>query len=206
MRYNQPELNHDHNKKRYNKKAIYFTRTIDWRMTTVLKKRIADTVQLKKGDYILDVGCGIGDLLKSLSDLKPLYCFGIDLSENMIERAQKTYSSIRFTIGSVEKLPYENNYFNVVTLVGVFHHIQNPIESLKEIKRVLKDDGEIIIGDFTLPIGIRDGCNMFLPYMHTGDVKVYSRSEMIRLFEQVGFKHIKWEQRGIQFIISARNN
>jgi ubiquinone/menaquinone biosynthesis C-methylase UbiE len=93
---------------------------------------------------ILDVGCGSYPYFLTTTKFKEKY--GIDPSVNLslVEDAGIIFKKIKI---DKKTLPFENNYFDVVTMLAVFEHInQNElIPVIKEIKRVLKKDGVLII-------------------------------------------------------------
>ncbi len=110
---------------------------------------------LKDDTRILDVGCGTGRFAFRLSDTnKRMKIHGIDLSKDMIEKAKAKLKQdeIHFTHGDVEKLPYESNTFDIITCGSSFHHYPDQRKALFEMRRVLKNDGHVMIID-----GCREG-------------------------------------------------
>ena len=70
----------------------------------------------------------------------------------MIESAQKKLGEkVILEVGDAEKLPYAENQFDIVICNASFHHYPNPDRVLSEIKRVLKIEGILILGDPTAP-------------------------------------------------------
>jgi len=99
----------------------------------------------KKGK-ILDIGCGN---CRNLLPFKNLDCYGVDFSREMLEQARKFIKKNNFKVNlklaSAEKLPYQNNSFDYVLALAVLHHLKNPETAIKEIHRVLKNNGEAYI-------------------------------------------------------------
>lgn len=92
---------------------------------------------LAKTGPILDLGCGDGIFLEHLKS-KGVDGIGFDISERAIELAKARGISCQvFDLG--EKLPFEDNSFEVVTLIDTFEHLFMPQEILKEVRRVAKD-------------------------------------------------------------------
>jgi ubiquinone/menaquinone biosynthesis C-methylase UbiE len=90
---------------------------------------------------ILDYGCGTGENLLALSKLGE--SFGVDNSSDAIDFCkQKGIKNV--TLVKNDKLPYKNSQFNLVTMLDVLEHIDEK-GSLKEVKRVLSDDGLVLI-------------------------------------------------------------
>lgn len=105
---------------------------------------------IKKGERILDLGCGNGRLFEIKNDAE---YFGVDTSSKMIEIAKKSYPQGKFFVTSPLSLPFQDQFFNKVFCLSVFHHIPSfkyRMQFLKEIKRVLKKDGVLILSVWNL--------------------------------------------------------
>jgi ubiquinone/menaquinone biosynthesis C-methylase UbiE len=109
----------------------------------VLKKILSKHINVKKTDKILDYGCGTG---KYCTFFNPKNYLGLDINKKSINIAKKKYKQYHFKELS-KKLNVKDNSFDFILILGVFHHISNneikPI--LKEINRVLKKNGKILI-------------------------------------------------------------
>jgi len=91
---------------------------------------------------ILDVGMGTGGNLLEFSKLGQ--AFGIDVSEKAIEFCRKR--NIKYICQSpAEKLPFKDKTFDIITCLDVLEHVPEPVETLLELRRVIKDNGKIII-------------------------------------------------------------
>lgn len=122
-------------------------------------RKITKTViikHLKKFGFetgvILDAGCGAGEVCIELAHGFPkAKIVGIDLGEPVLnlarELAQKegVEKQITFKKGDVTKIPFENDSFNVVVSINVFHILDDPVQMLNEIERVLAPDGQLLI-------------------------------------------------------------
>jgi len=86
-------------------------------------------------DKLLDVGCGTG------LTTSPWKCkrYGIDPSKKLLEKARKKHPNIKFKLASAEKIPFKNNFFDVVISVTALQNFTNIEKSLGEIKRVGKN-------------------------------------------------------------------
>lgn len=98
----------------------------------------------KKNPKILDAGCGTGGLLIKLQSIGKIY--GIDNSEHAIKLAKKRGLK-NIKKGSVLKIPFRPNTFDIVTCIDVLYHEQvtNDSEAIKEIFRVMKVGGVLIL-------------------------------------------------------------
>ncbi len=71
--------------------------------------------------------------------------FGIDVYDKAIASAKKKYSHINFNVASAQELPFKNNYFDLILFYETIEHVENPAKCLKEIKRVLNKNGNLIV-------------------------------------------------------------
>lgn len=103
---------------------------------------------IKKTSKILDVGCGPGELLKSLKN-KRCELHGVDISESMIDIAHQNLISNRkygvcLSVGDITDLKYEDEYFDIVIAAGVVEYQDDFDKSISELIRVLKPGGVLI--------------------------------------------------------------
>ncbi len=104
---------------------------------------------------LLDVGCGTGTLLLHCLHLAPniTKVTGLDMSEDMINIARQKLSpymtdhNIDLHNGDAEHLPFADNRFDVVTCCNSFHHYPDKLTALREMRRVLRPGGHIIVID-----------------------------------------------------------
>lgn len=107
---------------------------------SVLKKLIDGHANKGK---ILDVGCGEGSRLDYL--LEGDNGVGIDINKYAIALAKKNFPRFKFIVGQGPLLPFEDNSFEVVYSTFVLEHTTDPETFLKEMVRVLKTGGNLII-------------------------------------------------------------
>jgi len=88
---------------------------------------------------VLDAGCGAGrflELLKGDYSKK----FGVDMSL-AVEIAKENNPKVNIIQADISKLPFSDNYFDVVYSIGVIHHTSEPKSVLRELTRILRDGG-----------------------------------------------------------------
>ncbi|MBE3092245.1 MAG: class I SAM-dependent methyltransferase [Actinobacteria bacterium] len=107
-------------------------------------KEILKTIRKKSGPKLLDIGCGTGFIINLAKDLFD-EIHGIDISEEMLNKVDISTGNIFLHKGMVEKLPFEKEYFDVVTSYAVLHHLENYELVLKEVYNVLKRGGYFYI-------------------------------------------------------------
>lgn len=96
----------------------------------------------KKGENILDLGCGTGDLAYKLNKLG-VNVVGIDKSKNMIEQAKKKYPHLKFEVQDAINLGYPNE-FDAVFSNATLHWVKPPKQALNRIFDALKPDGRFV--------------------------------------------------------------
>lgn len=145
---------------------------------------------------VLDVGCGTGEILSIIKTLYPaVSLFGIDISKEMLKQAEeKGLNNSRLFLGDAENLPFENERFDLLICTDSFHHYPNPQRAIDEFYRVLKAGGILLLADFWKPFPFRQLMNLFIPFSNEGDVKIYSKNEIIKFLEQSNFKNIQYQK------------
>jgi ubiquinone/menaquinone biosynthesis C-methylase UbiE len=101
-----------------------------------------------KSISILDLACGTGNYIETQQkyysnfDIK---WYGLDLSQDMLNKANEKNLKAKLILGDVTNLPFANETFDYIKLRFAFHHFQNKERALAEMKRVLKYNGILSI-------------------------------------------------------------
>ena len=107
---------------------------VDWALRTI-----------PSGQRFLDIGCGTGILAEMLKD-RYTDVHGIDIAGMPVEIAcQKGVQALVHNLNAAP-LPYEDQYFDMVSMLSVIQYFYDPAEALQEVKRVLKPSGSILLG------------------------------------------------------------
>ena len=99
----------------------------------------------QKGDIILDIGCGEGDTIKKYQDQCSV--IGIDISRKMCKEAKKNISRGEIVMASMEHLPFKDGVMDKVVAVYSIVYSSHKRKIMKEISRVLREKGELVIYD-----------------------------------------------------------
>ena len=160
-----------------------FIRRIEW-------QRMFEWLDPKEGERILDVACGDGVLSLKIAERCCDVC-GIDISEDVIENAkhfaEREGIPCEFKVGSAEDLPYLDEHFDKIICSSSLEHFKDDVKALKEIYRVLKPYGKVVLtaDSFTYPI------NDELKERHRKIayvVNYYTRETLKERFEIAGFE------------------
>lgn len=154
--------------------------------------------ELQQLDFkkILDVGCGTGEILKSIKERYSFaQLYGLDISEEMLKQANdKLKGTATLILGDAENITLETNSFDLLLCTDSFHHYPNPQQAISEFYRVLKHGKFLLIADYWKPFPIRQIMNLFISYSNEGDVKIYSKKEIIEFLKQGGFQEIIYKK------------
>jgi ubiquinone/menaquinone biosynthesis C-methylase UbiE len=185
----------------YNKKADHYDDTFDGKFTLQFKEQLLKTVNIPEGGRVLDVACGNGRLLHMLSQTHNFFGYGTDISEKMIENSKALNPSMVFECAPCDKLPFEDGFFDVITVCAAFHHFPDVEGFAKEAERVLKAGGLLYVAEVYYRGLLRAVFNPFIKLSRDGDVKFYSPEEIVRLLELNGFsKEVIKKEGHVQII------
>jgi ubiquinone/menaquinone biosynthesis C-methylase UbiE len=102
-----------------------------------------------KNKKILEVGCSTGNLARQIIDMDSNSYYGVDISKEYINIATKSTPNGKFLLMDARKLDFHNEFFDIVMLSSVLHHMDDEVgkNCFKEVHRVLKKDGVVIIAE-----------------------------------------------------------
>ena len=108
--------------------------------------------RLRAGQRLLDVGCGPGTITLDLASLvAPGDVIGIDASADVVAEARSAAaaraSDLRFEVGDVYRLAFDDDAFDVVHAHQVLQHLTDPVGALRELRRVLRPGGTLAVRD-----------------------------------------------------------
>jgi len=125
-------------------------------MDKLWRKKLVE--QISGSHLILDIATGTGKVaIETVKKLEGSMVIGIDPSAQMLSFAKKKCETIQYrdkislVQGYAENLPFENDKFDAITIAFGIRNTVNPLQSLKEMNRVLKTGGIVAILEFTIP-------------------------------------------------------
>jgi SAM-dependent methyltransferase len=141
-------------------------------------------------DTILDVACGPGLLACAFAKVAK-HATGIDMTPAMLEQARKTQqeqglNNVSWQLGDVYSLPFPPDQFSIVSSRFVFHHLQDPLSALREMKRVCNPNGKILVADMAPQPAKADAVNAAELLRDPSHVLALPLDELRGLFEQAG--------------------
>jgi demethylmenaquinone methyltransferase / 2-methoxy-6-polyprenyl-1,4-benzoquinol methylase len=132
-------------------RVISFGIDIKWR------KKVLQLVAQSKPEIILDIATGTGDLAILMAQTSAKKIIGLDISAGMLEvgvkkiAEKKLSNTIEMVLGDSEKMPFEDNHFDAITVAFGVRNFENLEKGLAEILRVLKPNGVFVILETSVP-------------------------------------------------------
>ena len=184
----------------------FMNRIISFGTDKFIKTKCVKLLDIKPEFKILDLCTGTGDIAGIIKKTcQQVDVIGIDFSEGMLNIARKKHPLVEFIKADCTNLPFEENSFDVVTIGFGLRNIKDYDSALKEIRRILKQNGQFMHLDFgekTLAGKIFETIIPFLAKVFKQDFEAYkylSQSKkdfwipdkIIDIIENYGFKNIK---------------
>jgi ubiquinone/menaquinone biosynthesis C-methylase UbiE len=160
-------------------------------------QRLITAGEVQRGDRVLDIGCGPGYFVRMLADAvgPEGSVVGIDAAPEMIEYANSKARSLkncRFESGAAESLAFPDASFDVVASSLMMHHVPGELqlEAVREMRRVLRPGGTLVLADFTIPD--RGGWRIVASLTgHAGDMAMRMVSPVEALAADAGFSDLR---------------
>lgn len=164
------------------------------------RRAILDTLELERGDDLLEVGCGGGLLLRDAL-ARGARATGIDHSEDMVELARERAPGAEVLLASAENLPFADETFTAIAMSIVFFFLADPVGVLRECGRVLCLGGRIAV--FTTGPELRGTPAAPEPLASRGHF--YGDQELARLGRAAGLTEVAVDNhRGGQLLVARK--
>ncbi|HYX06596.1 MAG TPA: bifunctional demethylmenaquinone methyltransferase/2-methoxy-6-polyprenyl-1,4-benzoquinol methylase UbiE [Bacteroidales bacterium] len=114
----------------------------------------------QKGQSVLDCATGTGDLAINFKQAvgSKGYVMGTDFCKEMMDPApakvKKKNLKIDFEVADAMNLPYENDKFDIASIAFGIRNVDDPVKALKEMARVVKKGGKVVVLEFGQPKGL----------------------------------------------------
>jgi demethylmenaquinone methyltransferase/2-methoxy-6-polyprenyl-1,4-benzoquinol methylase len=195
------------------------------------RKKAIDLLLPTKPALMLDIATGTGDFALEALRLQPQKIIGVDISEGMLavgrkKLARKNLSDkIELQLGDSENLAFADNTFDAATAAFGVRNFENLTKGLREMHRVLKPGGKVVILEFSKPkaFPFKQVYNFYFKQILPVFGKLISKDraaytylpesvqafpdgpDFIKILEQVGFKTTQWHPLtfGISSIYTA---
>jgi ubiquinone/menaquinone biosynthesis C-methylase UbiE len=152
--------------------------------------RIVQWAGTGPNDTVLDVACGPGLLACAFAKVAK-HATGVDMTPAMLEQARKTQQeeglkNVSWLPGNVYSLPFPPSQFSIVSSRFVFHHLQDPLAALREMKRVCNAGGKVVVADMAPMPEKADALNAAERLRDPSHVRALPEKELGALFAEAG--------------------
>ena len=148
-------------------------------------------------DTVLDVACGPGLLVCAFARVV-CHATGIDLTPAMLEQARKVQrdqgiDNVTWRQGDVLPLPYADAAFSIVSTRFAFHHFLDPLAVLRQMRRVAKPGGRVVVADSAPAADKADAFNAMEKLRDPSHVRAMTPEELRDLFVRSGLGEPRFE-------------
>ena len=185
----------------------------------IWRKKVAKLVDPKPGQSILDLAAGTGS--SSAAFVKPgVKVVAADFSEGMLEVGRQRHPGIDFVFADATKLPFKDQEFDTVTISFGLRNVENTEVALKEMLRVLKPGGKLVVCEFSaIPSKLLNGLYLFylknvLPrlsglisknpaaynYLAESIEAWPKQKELAKIIESVGYQFVEFRNQSLGIV------
>ena len=157
---------------------------------------------LSAASRVLDVGCGTGELLRRIrANVPDAVLAGLDPVPEMLDVAREKLSGHDdLRVGYADRLPWNAGTFDVVVSCNMFHYISEPLRALREIARVLRPTGALVLTDWCDDYFACRICNLYLRLTNRAFYKTYRQAECLELLKVAGYEVQSFERYKISWL------
>ncbi len=148
-----------------------------------ISEKAITKANVHSGKLAADIGAGTGFITEALIK-KDIGVIAVDQSKSMIAELKAKFKALDCRVGNAEKIPIENGKVDYVFANMCLHHVETPLHAIKEMTRVLKTGGILVITDL-------DEHNVeFLRTEHHDRWMGFKREDIESWFNEAGLKNI----------------
>lgn len=146
---------------------------------------------------VADLGCGTGFISLGLIKKNPSIIFSVDQSTNMLKELKKEsvkqgFNNIYPVRSAIDDLALFDGSLDAIAINMALHHVVKPDEAIREMYRVLKNTGRVVISDVYEHNGKWAKEEMFDEWLGFSDIQI------VQWLEYAGFKDITIEDTGLK--------
>ena len=151
-----------------------------------VREKAFSVAGIQAGKIAADIGAGTGFMTEGLIR-KRLHVIAVDQSEAMLDEMRRRFSEvdgIEYRLGESEKLPIPDGYVDYAFANMYLHHVESPLKAIKEMTRILKPGGKLVITDMD------KHTFEFLKREHHDRWMGFDRIDVKQWFEEAGLRNV----------------
>jgi ubiquinone/menaquinone biosynthesis C-methylase UbiE len=189
-----PQEHHDRILDQFTRQAVPFSAAAEIRNQDALN-RIVEMAQAGPDDSALDVACGPGLLACAFARVIR-HVTGLDLTPKMLEQARQLQraqglTNVAWLEGNVDPLPFDDSSFSIVSSRFAFHHFLDPRAVLREMRRVCRPGGRIVVADSAPAADKADAFNRMERLRDPSHVRALPPEALFDLFSDAGLLSVR---------------
>ncbi|WP_135824927.1 methyltransferase domain-containing protein [Halorussus ruber] len=157
-----------------------------------MRDQALSMLDIEEGDRVLDVGCGTGFATEGLLEHTE-NVHGLDQSVHQLEKAWDKlgkHDPVSFYRGDAERLPFEDDSFDVVWSSGSIEYWPDPVATLRDMRRVVKPGGQVLV------VGPNYPQTALMQKLADAIMLFYDAEEADRMFREAGYTDIHHYETG----------
>lgn len=111
---------------------------------------VVEFSRVESGATVMEIGAGTGNFLALFSDVAARL-IAVDVTDEMLRTARESFPEMDLVLGDGARLPFASRSVDLVSCAQMLHHIHEPLPLLKEMRRVSKPDGSVLVIDQAAP-------------------------------------------------------
>lgn len=151
--------------------------------------------EIEENDFVLECACGTGAISKFIAP-KCGQLIATDFSEGMLRQTAKKcrkYHNIQIKRADMTKLRYRDNRFDKVVAGNVIHLLENPNDAIRELERVCKTGGKIIIPTYiNASKGVNKRAVRLLEFAGADFKRQFDFPSYRKFFKEAGFQNVRY--------------
>ena len=164
---------------------------------------VIEGLSLTGRERLLDLPCGTGELERRLRSRWPeLRCVGLDLSGEMLRAARhkSAGTAAAWAQADAGRLPLADGSVDVAVCANGFHYYREPVEALRELRRVLRPGGTLVLVDWCDDYLSCKLCGLWLRATDRAFARTYAARHCRALLEEAGFAVEGWRRFRVGWI------
>ena len=159
---------------------------MSWAKNDVRRTAFLQLLSPSSSDKILDVGAGKGDVAALVQQTGSCDVYALDPDKNRIGLAQKTHPNVKVCVAGSESIPYEAGFFDKVYSTMAVHHFADQEKSFKEIARVLRMGGTLVVVDISSQSFLGRVGRFLENTVMRSHLRFLNREELVAMLEREG--------------------